>query len=462
MFDGISMEAARTFRYAEPEMASLWSDTTKWHLWQLVAASSAAARGGDQKLVSLIEFARTPKTAEIVEAEATTRHDVVAYNQVLRESIMTTKFTPEPGEGERKAAAGLVHRGMTSSDLVDSANAIRWWTAAKLIGEAGRELVKALAKAAEQHRATDCVERTHGQWAEITTWGRVAARYGWEIDQQVDRLMEIQRWSLGEVKLSGPIGDHKSITEAEEDLFADLLGARTNTRMRAAVVSTQVVSRTGLLALADACKGLMGAIAGLALEVRLRSQSGVAEITEGFASGQRGSSSMPHKTNPVVSEQLCGLNGVVKGLVNGLDNAFPLWGARDISHSSVERVTVPQITTITHYAAKAATRLVERLEVNRFQMLANLDEAETETSTAAALNWLTAHGVDREAAWELVRATAKEVESNGGRLDTKLPVVARKLRSAGTAELNWASLRLDAVRPGPDTKLWTWVKTKTL
>lgn len=178
---------------------------------------------------------------------------------------------------------------------------------------------------------------------------------------------------------------------------------------------------------------------------------------------------MPHKTNPVVSEQLCGLHGTVKGLVNGLDNAFPLWGARDISHSSVERMVVPQLMTLVHYAARTATQLVTQLEVNRFQMLANLDEAETETSTAAALNWLVGHGVDRELAWDICRMAAEEVKDTDLRFDTHLPIVARSFKMLkgeavvdALAEVNWAEFRLGKPEPGPDTKLWTWVKTKTL
>lgn len=458
MFDGISLEEARRFRYATEEMASLWSDGTKWHLWQTVQAAAAAARGTDPKLVRLIETARTPTSAEVAEAEATTRHDVVAFNQVLRRNIMSQ---PNADHDALNAAASAVHQSMTSSDLVDSVNAVKWATAASLIERAGYELVRAMANHASHHRNIQCVDRTHGQYAEVTTWGRVMALRAFEVDQAVRRLAYAKA-SVGEVKLSGPIGDYKVTSEETEAAFAKLLANRTQSSLTTSGFATQIVNRSRLIELADACKALTLAIASLALEIRLRSQSGVDEVAEAKGQGERGSSSMPHKTNPVISEQLCGLHVVVKNQANAIDDSMPVWGARDISHSSVERMAVPTLLTVTHYAARTATRLVGGLVVNRFEMLAQLDRAEAAIECSAALNWLVGHRVAREAAWELVNQAFEEVRDNGGQLESKVPVVARRLRTAGTEGLNWAEMKLaGATKPGWSGKLWSWVEEQS-
>lgn len=451
-----------TGRYATPEMDRLWNEHTKLHLWVLVETAAARALaprlGTSEKAIELLLLAGRPTVEEAAEEEQRTRHDVVAFLNVWRRRIEETGQAEGAGEAATAEAVRAVHWGMTSSDLVDSANALRWSQAAQLIAQDGAMAVRALAQKALDHRETARIGRTHGQWAEETTLGHQLAEKTLLMHRALGRLARATG-AVGRVKLSGPVGNYKRIRREEELQFARLLGQFKGYPLPpvlAADCSTQVVARDGLAELMDAVTAVAGAVAAIAGEVRLGAQSEVQEIFEPFGSDQTGSSSMPHKRNPVTCEQLSGLYKVVKDNTGSVKDGVVLWGERDISHSSVERVAVPTVLGLGHYMVRKLRWLVDGLEVDRRRMAENLERARPQLRSAAAMSWLQEQGVKPSQAWGLVAEAVKTARREEETLEMTLPKVARawlKVRdSAPLAAVNWAAMKLDS-EPG-DQHLW--------
>lgn len=385
-------------RYSTERMRTIWSDAGTMSLWSSVERMMAQAQGAPGEVIKEMYVNRLP-TAEVgVEEwrrlEETTRHDVAAFVTLMREGL-----SPE--------AAKWVHRGVTSSDLVDSAQAIRVKRSLELIAVAGQTLTNELGALAGRYGKTRWIGRTHGQWGQETTLGHLFANRAMLMNRAVLRVREAKADQA--VMMSGPVGDHRTVTEASEAAFGRLA------MMPVAAKTTQIVARDGLAEAMWASERLMAAIAQVATDVRLMGQSEVGEVAEGFGRGQKGSSIMAHKNNTIGAENLVGLERVVRAnvmpVVEGVGN---MWGMRDISHSSVERVCVPLVLGTTEFAALRCTKLLQEMIVRTDRMLINVEATSGVLEAGPLVTWLTENGADPEAAWQVVHEASKSPDLGKG------------------------------------------------
>lgn len=380
-------------RYSTEQMRQIWSDAGTMALWNSVERNMAQAQGAPEEVTREMWEKRLPTSSlgvkEWKEREATTKHDVVAFVELMRESL-----SPE--------AARWVHRGVTSSDLVDSAMAMRVKRSLQMIGVASQTLTNQLGELVGRYGKTPWIGRTHGQWAQETTLGHLWANRGMLVNRATLRVREAQMCQM--VMMSGPVGDYRTVTKEAEREFGRLV------MMPVAGVTTQVVARDGLADAMWACGQLMAAVAQVATDVRLMGQSEVGEVAEHFAAKQRGSSIMAHKNNTIGAENLVGLERIVRANVGPVVEGVATWGMRDISHSSVERVCVPLVLATTEYGVKKATSLLTTLVVNSGRVMENIESTRGVLEAGPLVTWLTEKGADPKAAWEVVHEASKEVE----------------------------------------------------
>jgi adenylosuccinate lyase len=385
-------------RYTLPEMGRVWSEAHKYELWCRVETLvlEAQARAGTVP-VSAVEPVRSaaPPTPEAVAAvEAVTDHDVIAFLTAWADNT-----TP-------RSAAAWVHYGMTSSDLLDTALAVQLTEATDvLVAKAGR-LVAVLRDHALAHAGTLRAGRTHGVHAEPDSWGHRVADFAFAMARCRDRILRA-RDAVAAGTLSGPVGTYSSIDPAIEAEVMAALG------LRPADVATQVVMRDGIAEWVGALALAATVCEGVALEVRHGQRTEVLELAEPFRAGQKGSSAMPHKKNPIRSERICGLARMVRGYVTPVTEGIPLWHERDISHSSVERVALPDAAIATDYLLHLTTGLVEGLTVDAARMRANLNATGGLIYSSAALLELVGSGMTREDAYALVQAAAMDTWDHG-------------------------------------------------
>jgi adenylosuccinate lyase len=383
-------------RYSMPEMAALFNDETRFALWlevELLAVEAWAELGVIPQADAVACRERAPKTdagfvARVLEREAVTDHDVAAFVDVVQEAI---------GPGE----ASWIHYGLTSSDVVDTALSATLVKAADLISGALDGLVAVLKRRALEHASTPTVGRTHGMHAEPTTFGSKLALACLQADRDRERMRRA-RAAIAVGKLSGAVGTYSNIDPAVEAYVCSALGL-------AAVPATQVIARDRHAEYLYACAAIGTTIESFATEIRHLQRTEVAEVSEPFAAGQKGSSAMPHKRNPITAERLCGLARVLRGyLVAGLEDVT-LWHERDISHSSVERIILPDASLVTYYAVKAMTRLVDGLVVHADRMAENLfDGSYGLVFSQPVLLALVGAGLSRDAAYRVVQRDARQ------------------------------------------------------
>jgi adenylosuccinate lyase len=385
-------------RYTLPEMGRVWSEAHKYELWcrveTIVLEAHAAAGTVPSDAVEPVRNA-PPPTVEAVEAvEAVTQHDVIAF-------LTAWADTTSPRE-----AAAWVHYGMTSSDLLDTALALQLVDATDLLLSKASELVAGLRDHALTHRATLRVGRTHGVHAEPDVWGHRVADFAFAMARSRDRLLRA-RDAVGIAKISGAVGTYSNIDPAIERHVATALG------LRPAEVATQVVIRDGISEWVSALAVLATVCEAIALEVRHGQRTEVRELAEPFGSGQKGSSAMPHKRNPILCERICGLARVVRAQVVPVMEGIPLWHERDISHSSVERVALPDAAIGTDYLLHLSLRLVNGLVVDAARMRANLDATGGLIYSSAVLLELVESGLSREDSYAMTQAAAMQTWSSG-------------------------------------------------
>ncbi|MGC9962448.1 MAG: adenylosuccinate lyase [Acidimicrobiales bacterium] len=382
-------------RYSMPEMAALFSDEAKFASWlevELLAVEAWAELGvvpvGDAAACR----ARAPEVdagfvQRVLERERVTDHDVAAFVDVVQDSI---------GQPE----GSWIHHGLTSSDVVDTALCTTLVKAADLLAHALDDLVAALRRRAIEHAGTPMVGRTHGMHAEPTTFGTKLALACLQSDRDRRRLRNA-RDGIAVGKLSGAVGTYSNIDPAVEAHVCAALGLRP-------VPATQVVARDRHAEYLYACAAIGTTIESLATEIRHLQRTEVAEAEEPFAAGQKGSSSMPHKRNPITSERLVGLSRVLRGyLVAGFEDVA-LWHERDISHSSVERIVLPDASLAAYYAVKRMTRLVDGLVVHADRMSENLlDGSHGLVFSQPVLLSLVRAGIARDAAYRIVQRDAQ-------------------------------------------------------
>ncbi len=385
-------------RYTLPEMGRVWSEARKFELWCRVEVLvlEAHARAGTVPVDSVepVRSAPIPTPEAVAAVEAVTDHDVIAFLTAWADNT-----TP-------RSAAAWVHYGMTSSDLLDTALAVQLAEASDLlIAKAGR-LVAVLRDHALAYRDTLRPGRTHGIHAEPDTWGHRVADFAFAMARSRDRLVRA-REAVAVGKLSGPVGSYSNIDPGLEAEVMTALG------LRSADVATQVVMRDGIAEWAGALAIAATVCEAVAVEVRHGQRTEVRELAEPFRSGQKGSSAMPHKKNPVRSERISGLARVIRGYVTPVTEGIPLWHERDISNSSVERIALPDAAIATDYLLHLTTGLVEGLTVDAARMRANLDATGGLIYSSAVLLALVSAGMSREDGYGLVQAAANQTWSSG-------------------------------------------------
>jgi adenylosuccinate lyase len=384
-------------RYTLPEMGRVWSEAHKYELWcrveTLVLEASARAGTVPAEAVAPVRSAPPPSPEAVAAVEAVTDHDVIAFLTAWADNT-----TP-------RSAAAYVHFGMTSSDLVDTALAVQLAEATDIILAKADRLVAVLRDHALAHRDTLRSGRTHGIHAEPDLWGHRVADFAFAAARSRDRVRRA-RDAVAVGKLSGPVGSYSNIDPAVEAEVMPALG------LRAADAATQVVMRDGIAEWASALAVLATVCEAVALEVRHGQRTEVRELAEPFRSGQKGSSAMPHKKNPIRSERICGLARLVRSYVIPVTEGIPLWHERDISHSSVERIALPDAATATDYLVHLTIGLVEGLVVDAARMRANMDATNGLLYSSAVLLELVSTGMSREDAYSLVQEAAMDTWDN--------------------------------------------------
>jgi len=384
-------------RYTLPEMGRVWSDAHKYELWcqveTLVLEAHARAGTVPASAVGPVRSAPPPTPEAVAAIEAVTEHDVIAF------------LTAWADNTEPRSAAAYVHYGMTSSDLLDTALAVQLAEATDIIVAKADRLVAVLRDHALAHRNTLRSGRTHGVHAEPDLWGHRVADFAFAAARSRDRVRRA-REAVAVGKLSGPVGSYSNIDPAIEAEVMPALG------LRAADAATQVVMRDGIAEWMSALAVLATVCEAVALEVRHGQRTEVRELAEPFRSGQKGSSSMPHKKNPIRSERICGLARVVRSYVTPVTEGIPLWHERDISHSSVERIALPDAAIATDYLVDLTTGLVEGLAVDAARMRANMDLTNGLLYSSGVLLELVSSGMSREDAYALVQAAAMDTWDN--------------------------------------------------
>jgi adenylosuccinate lyase len=346
-------------RYTPPELGALWTDEARMETWRRVEVAAC------EELPSLLGAGEGPTPAELEairaatftvaavdERELVTDHDVAAFVDVLSASA---------GEAGR-----WIHFGLTSSDVLDTALALQLRTAGEVVVPGAQALVQALANLAREHVDTLCVGRTHGVHAEPTTFGVKLAGFAFEAHRNALRLRRaFEQVAVGAI--SGAVGTYAATSPQFERGVLDRLGLARE------AVSTQVVARDRHAELLQAIALAGAGLERLATEIRHLQRTEVREVREPFRAGQKGSSAMPHKRNPIKSEQLSGLARVLRGNAQAALENVALWHERDISHSSVERVILPDSTILIDHMQQSAARLVQGLVVDESRMRANLE-----------------------------------------------------------------------------------------
>ena len=391
-------------RYTLPEMGEIWSEQRKLENWKNVEA--LALEGWEEinkvpaGIAALTHAATCPTPVEVAEREAITNHDLAAFVDLL-------------GANAGAEAAGWVHYGLTSSDVLDTAGGLTLKNASDLLVDSLKGLLTVVNTQAQEHRSTYMIGRTHGIWAEPTTFGLKLAGWAFESSRDLRRLSDA-RDAVAVGKISGAVGTYAHISPSIEAYVCGALGLAVEP------ASTQVVARDRHAQFLST-NALVGAsIERMATEIRHLQRSEVGEARESFGRGQKGSSAMPHKRNPILSERMTGMARLLRGYAQvGLENVA-LWHERDISHSSAERVVLADSSIVLHYMLVKFTDLVANLVVDKDRMTANLESTQGLVFSQAVLLALVDRGLSRDDAYRLVQRNAMDAWDGKGHLHTLL------------------------------------------
>jgi adenylosuccinate lyase len=399
-------------RYSLPEIAEIFSDRSKFARYleiELLATEAQAKLGVVPQPDAQTCRAKAPIVDEtfvrnVAERELVTDHDVAAFVDVVQAAI-------------GMPAGAWIHHGLTSTDVVDTAWCWMLKDGAELILGAMNELIAKLQELAQTHRDTVMIGRTHGIHAEPTTFGAKVALWALQVDRDRSR-MRAAREAIAVCKLSGAVGTYSNISPDVEAHVAKALGL-------VAVPATQVVARDRHAEFLWACASLGTTIEAIAVELRHLQRTEVSEVREGFKAGQKGSSAMPHKRNPISAETLTGLSRVLRSnLQTGLQNVA-LWHERDISHSSAERIVLPDSAMLAYYVTKRLTKVLANLEVDTQRMVDNLSSSFGVVFSQPVLLALVDSGLTRDDAYRIVQEDAASAWSQRQQLRTVLENDAR-------------------------------------
>ena len=372
-------------------MGSLWSEKKQFESWLDVELAACAAWSEIGAIppedVETLYAEASFDVDRIKEIEKNTRHDVVAFTRAVSETL-----------GPEKK---WVHYGLTSTDVVDTAYMVRVKKANSLIRTQIDRTLEALADKAREHKHTLTMGRTHGVHAEPTTFGLKMARYYDEMKRQKERFEQAaEEMRVG--KLSGAVGTYAHIPPEVERLTCERLG------LKPASISTQILSRDRHANYLSVLAGIAATLEKMAVEVRHLQRSEVREVEESFGGGQKGSSAMPHKRNPVGSENISGCARLLRGYMVSEYENVALWHERDISHSSVERVVLPDATTLVHYALRRFSGIIERLVVFEDRMRENMEATHGLYNSQRLMLKMIDKGLTREEAYDRVQPLAMQ------------------------------------------------------
>lgn len=395
-------------RYSRPEMVALWQPATRFQIWfeiEAHAASAMAELGTIPKGAAKAIWAKAPLNfdakaiARIDEIERVTKHDVIAFLTYVAEQV-----------GEQ---ARFLHQGMTSSDVLDTAFSVQLMRASDILLDGIDRVLKALKKRAHETKDMVAMGRSHGIHAEPVTMGLKFARFYAEFKRNKERL-KAARKEIAVCAISGAVGTFANIDPKVEAYVAKKMGLAVEP------VSTQVIPRDRYAAYFATLGVIASSIENIATEVRHLQRTEVLEAEEFFSKGQKGSSAMPHKRNPVLSENLCGLARIVRSYVNPAMENVALWHERDISHSSVERVIGPDATVTLDFALHRLAGLIEQLVVYPEHLKKNLNQLQGLVFSQRVMLTLTQEGMSREAAYAAVQRNAMKVWEQGKDFLTEL------------------------------------------
>jgi adenylosuccinate lyase len=412
-------------RYGTPEMKRLWSEANRYRAWLEVELAATEAweelgevpAGTARRISEAIE--RQPLdeafAERVAEIEAVTRHDIVAFTRALTERV---------GED-----AKYVHLGLTSTDVVDTAQNLLLREAAALVIDDVRGLLDVVRERAVEHKHTPTIGRTHGIHAEPMTFGLKFLNFSAALERDLERL-RAAREAISVAMASGSVGTYAHVPPQVEAKVAERLGLSVDR------VSNQTVARDRHAQLMSALAILGTTLERIALEIRHLQRSEVREAQEGFAKGQTGSSSMPHKKNPIATENISGIARLLRSNLQAALENVALWHERDISHSSVERILLPDTTTLASYATRRLTRTVRELVVYPEAMLRNLEALHGLVYSQRVLHLLIERGMMREQAYEIVQRNSLQSWERGEHLrellaaDPAVPLSSDELRAA--------------------------------
>ena len=372
-------------RYSREPMRQIWTDENKFRIWLQVEILACEARRIPRKDLVTIKRRAKFKVERINQIEKTTNHDVIAFLTNVAEHV---------GPSSRH-----IHEGLTSSDVVDTALAVQMTQAVDILIEDVKQLRAVIATKAKKYKRVPMVGRTHGVHAEPITFGLKLALMYDEFSRALERLQRA-RDIIAVGKISGAVGTYAHMNPKVEQYVCKQLGLRPDK------ISTQIVQRDRHADFLTALALVGCSIDRWAQEFRHLQRTEVLEAEEYFAAGQKGSSAMPHKRNPITCERLCGLARVLRGNALAAMENVPLWHERDISHSSVERVILPDSTTLLDYMLVTLTKVVDQLLVYPRRMKVNLEASKGLIYSQAVLLALTKKGMTREKAYELVQRNA--------------------------------------------------------
>jgi adenylosuccinate lyase len=384
-------------RYTLPAMGKLWTDDYKLQTWLAVeiAVCEAQAELGYIPSAAIAEIKTKARfdRQRVLEIEAEVRHDVIAFLTNVNEYV---------GEAGR-----YIHLGLTSSDVLDTALALQLVASVDVILEQLEDLVQALRYQAQQHRYTIMVGRSHGIHAEPITFGFKLAGWLAEVLRHRDRLVRL-RQTIAVGKISGAVGTYANLDPRIEAIACQNLGLEPDT------ASTQVISRDRHAEYLQQLALLGASLERFAVEIRNLQRSDVLEVEEYFAKGQKGSSAMPHKRNPIRSERLTGMARLLRGNAMAALENVALWHERDISHSAVERVAFPDSCILTHFMLRETTELVKHLLVYPENMKRNMNIYGGVIFSQKVLLALVAKGLSREEAYQIVQSCAHQAWNQEG------------------------------------------------
>ncbi|MCK8826018.1 adenylosuccinate lyase [Fuchsiella alkaliacetigena] len=378
-------------RYTLPEMKEIWSEKNKFNKWLEIeiAVCVALAETGEipSAAVAEIEEQAAFSVDRIKEIEQETKHDVLAFLTAVAESL---------GEESK-----YIHLGLTSSDIKDTARSLQLKEAAELIIKDLEEVIELLAEQALKYKKQVMVGRTHGIHAEPVTWGLKLANWYAEMQRNLER-MKVAKERISYGKISGAVGTFANISPEVEELTCERLG------LKPAPISSQILQRDRHAEYISTLAIIASSLDKFATEIRNLQRTDILEVEESFQKGQKGSSAMPHKKNPISCERISGLARVVRGNVSPALQNQPLWHERDLTHSSVERVIFPDSSILIDYMLTKFKQVLANLVVKEDNMAANLEETKGLIFSQKVMLELIEKGLLRDEAYELVQKTAME------------------------------------------------------